>query len=143
LQLPWVFLNGTSMIPLKFAPQKDITYIISFTSGAIVINSGIYLFYAILNLLVLRKPAPTLIFKVSLWPLLSGILWTGGFVCGTYATLILGNTIGFPLVQCQILISGMWGIFYYKEVQGFKLIASFFMFALIMLGGVILLSFYG
>jgi len=137
------FLNGTSMIPLKFAPTKDITYIISFACGAMLINTTAYIIYALFNLLVLHKPAPTLIFKVSLWPLLSGLLWTGGFFCGTYATLILGNTIGYPLVQCQILVSGMWGIFYYKEVQGIPFIILFFVFALILLGGVALLALYG
>jgi len=137
------FLNGTSMIPLKFAPTKDITYIISFACGAMVINTIFYIIYASVNLFVLHKPAPTLIFKVSLWPLLSGVLWTGGFFCGTYATLILGNTIGYPLVQCQILVSGMWGIFYYKEVQGVLLIILFFVFALVLLGGVALLALYG
>ncbi len=64
----------------------------------------------------LGKPVSFLV-KVA-----AGLVWSIGNMGSTYATLHLGNTIGkkglrvivtvagFPLVQAQVIISGLWGV---------------------------------
>jgi len=42
------------------------------------------------------------------------------------AITYLGQGVGNSLVQSKILVSGLWGIFWYKEVIGAKTIAKWF-----------------
>eukprot|EP00122_Pirum_gemmata_P020966 Pgem_evm1s19561 len=45
---------------------------------------------------------------------LNGLFWGCGYIHQTYATVILGTSVGFPLTQTCILVNGMWGIFLYR-----------------------------
>jgi hypothetical protein len=48
-------------------------------------------------------------------------------------------------VQFAIFVGGLWGIFYYKEIRGLKVL-WWFMFVVLALGGIIglsLMQFYG
>jgi hypothetical protein len=53
----------------------------------------------------------------------------------------LGEGVGYPLVQTSILISGLWGIFYYKEVQGIERISKWLLSSMLTVAGIILLSY--
>lgn len=64
-------------------------------------------------------------------------------LCSIFATEYLGIAIGWPIVQCQLVVSNLWGIFYYGEITGQKSIMVFLGSALVLLGGVVVLSVYG
>ena len=72
--------------------------------------------------------------------LLTGLLWSGGNFCSIYATQLLDLTVAWPLVQCQLLVSTAWRIFYYHEVTGRKRIAMVIGSSLVVVIGVLLLS---
>lgn len=75
---------------------------------------------------------------------LSGALWAVGNVGGVLATLQpLGLTVGYPSTQACLLVSGLWGIFYYREVRGTRAIGAFFCAALVVVGGAALLGVFG
>ncbi len=61
-------------------------------------------------------------------------------LCSIYATQLMDLTIAWPLVQCQLLISTAWGIFYYREVQGRRTIAMVIGASFVVVLGVLLLS---
>ena len=77
-------------------------------------------------------------------------LWLPGFAAGVllsiamfgsiFAVTYLGQGVGNSLVQTKILISGLWGIFYYKEINGTKTISMWFMSAIIAVLAIIWLS---
>jgi glucose uptake protein GlcU len=46
----------------------------------------------------------------------AGVLWAAGNVCSIVAVLKLGQAVGYSSVQASIMVSGLWGLFYYKEV---------------------------
>merc|ERR1712079_638568 len=50
--------------------------------------------------------------------LLTGCFWTMGFFNAMVATAYLGDTIGYPMTQCGLIISGIWGILYFGEIRG-------------------------
>eukprot|EP01091_Cochliopodium_minus_P019482 TRINITY_DN8201_c0_g1_i1.p1 TRINITY_DN8201_c0_g1~~TRINITY_DN8201_c0_g1_i1.p1 ORF type:complete len:333 (-),score=41.17 TRINITY_DN8201_c0_g1_i1:4-1002(-) len=139
------FLNGSFLVPLSYAPKEahGIQFLISFAIGIMVIVLFMDLVVFIV-LFFMGKKFPPFHFRVTCIPGLStGFMWTIGNFCATYATLYLGNTIGFPLVQVQLIISGMWGLFYYKEIKGWKRISLFFGSVIVTIGGAILLSLFG
>merc|ERR1711920_367626 len=55
---------------------------------------------------------------VALPALLTGSFWAMGNFASLFATVYLGQVIGFPLTQACLIICGMWGILYFKEIQG-------------------------
>jgi len=139
------FSNGSMLLPLSFAPPEaqGITYIISFGIGAMCITAAMLAGYCAV-LYLWKKPLPSFQVKVAALPALTtGLLWAGGNYCSIYATLFLGQTIGYPLVQCSLLVAGLWGIFWYKEITGRWDIAFFFIWTAVVLYGVFLLSIAG
>ncbi|KAJ7533854.1 hypothetical protein O6H91_13G067800 [Diphasiastrum complanatum] len=138
-------MNGSFMIPLKYA-KKDFTgleYLVSFGLGAMIGAIMIIAVYFSV-LLYLGRPRPSFQFRVAAAPaLLTGLCWSAGNFCSIYAILYLGLALGWPLVQCQILVSAMWAIFYFEETSSKSsavlLLGSTFLVVL----GAIILSKYG
>ena len=72
---------------------------------------------------------------------ISGLLWSIGNYFSLISVLYLGEGVGYPLVQTSILVSGLWGIFYFKEVQGYEQISKWLMSSLLTIFGILLLSY--
>ncbi|KAJ7537566.1 hypothetical protein O6H91_11G011800 [Diphasiastrum complanatum] len=138
-------VNGSLMVPLKYA-HKDVVgaeYLFSFgigTMGTTLIVTSLY--YAFL--LLRGKPWPSFqISKASFPALTTGLFWSAGNYCSIYATLYLGMALGWPLVQCQLLISAMWAVFYFKETEGKTAALVLMVSSLTVVLGAIMLSWFG
>jgi glucose uptake protein GlcU len=85
----------------------------------------------------------TLKSKSSRGTLLLGLLWSAGNASSILAIQHLGLAVGWPLVQCQLIVSTVWGIVYYKEVTGAAAVGVFVTSALVVLAGVVVLGTHG
>jgi glucose uptake protein GlcU len=70
-------------------------------------------------------------------------VWNLGNICSVYANAAISFAVAQPLMQCALLISGILGIFVFKEIKGVKRIVTFFAFAGVLLGGAVLLALFG
>ena len=60
-------------------------------------------------LLLLKRPLPSMQCKVAAGPaILTGALWSMGNFLSIYAVEYLGLSLGWPMVQCQLIISSLW-----------------------------------
>ena len=52
--------------------------------------------------------------------ILSGAIWNAGNICSIVATNDpqVGLSIAYPIMQCGLLVAGLWGIFTFRELQG-------------------------
>jgi len=132
------FANGSFMTPLKYA-NKEVTgteYIISFGIGAMfftVIFVGIYSIYRKAT----GRPALDFQPQVAACPaLLTGLLWSAGNYCSILTTQYWGMAVGWPIVQCHLLIATLWSIYYYEEITDSRSITAFFGSATILVVGV-------
>lgn len=76
--------------------------------------------------------------------LLTGLLWSIGNVCSIYAVQLLGLSVGFPLVQCQLVVSTAWALLYYKEAPtSAASTATFAGSTIVIVVGMMLLAVYG
>ena len=75
--------------------------------------------------------------------LISGTIWNVGNICSVYANVEISFAVAQPLMQCALLVSGMLGIFVFKEIQGSSRIITFFSFAVILLVGAAMLAVFG
>merc|ERR1712228_736054 len=65
----------------------------------------------------------------------SGFVWASGNTVSVHATLRLGQAVGFPLTQACVLVSGLWGIFYFRELTHWKALALFAMASMSIIAG--------
>lgn len=110
--------GGASLVPSHFSEIQGVHFVISFGIGALIANVLImiaYFFYKSSQ----GEEMPPAHFRVMLVPgFLSGMLWAGGNFCSLYAVSTLGQGVGYSLVQASVMVSGLWGILYYKEMAG-------------------------
>lgn len=72
--------------------------------------------------------------------ILSGMLWATGNVAATLAIDLIGIALAGPLPQLAMLVSVVWGTFYFKEVEGNNKILRMIVGGLILVLGAILLA---
>ena len=76
--------------------------------------------------------------------LIGGVMWNIGNICSIYAAdSPLGLAVGFPLAQCALMVAGLWGIFYFREMRGARPIALFFISGGVLICGAALMAVYG
>lgn len=50
--------------------------------------------------------------------MIAGLTWSAGNVASIVAVLHLGEALGYSACQASLVISGLWGIVYFREVDG-------------------------
>lgn len=142
--------GGSIMAPMKFAQTdtKGTHYLMSFSIGASIVTLAAwlfrYLFYASRHHSFAKayEALPSFHLRV-MWLAggVSGLLWSIGNFFSLISVFYLGEGTGYSVVQASILVSGLWGIFYFKEVQGREMVAKWFISSLITIFGILLLSY--
>ena len=65
----------------------------------------------------------------------SGVLWNVGNGLSIAAIPRLGYAVAYPLLQCSLLVGGLWGVFCFKEIRGGPPIAAFFGASCVLIAG--------
>jgi Transmembrane family, TMEM144 of transporters len=151
------FWIGSSMVPMKLAPAnaQGPRFLISFAAGSALVNAVAWLLRYLYNVFQCRRDSgenrsswseayralPCLHWQVMWRPGgLSGLLWSIGNFFNLLSVHTLGQGVGYPLVQSSLLVSGLWGIFYFQEVQGRGRISKWILSSLITLCGIVMLG---
>lgn len=137
--------GGSNMVPLKLvgggdSPPAGIEYVFSFAFGSALVTAVMWM--ALVAARKLRgEPLPVLHSRVMLVPgMIAGCLWSIGNFCAIVAVLSLGEGIGYSAVQSSIIVSGLWGLFWYREVAGRRRRGMWLAAALLATGGLVGLS---
>lgn len=72
--------------------------------------------------------------------LLSGLLYSLGNVCSILAISSLGQGVGFSFIQSSMLISGLWGVCFFREIRGLDRIMKWLLSSIATIIGILLLS---
>jgi len=133
--------NGSMLAPIHYAPESasGINFLISFGIGVLAVTP----LFAVTYFVGFQKKPVWNVKRVLLPGVLAGLGWNIGNFASIYATINLGYTVGFPLSQCALLVSGFWGIVLFKEMTGWKRIGLFILSALVLVGGAAILAVYG
>jgi glucose uptake protein GlcU len=135
---------------MKYAPPNaaGATYVISFSIGATIVTAVlwcgryIYLCQRCGSFSTAYELLPSFHFR-QMWLAggLCGLLWSIGNFFSILSVKYLGEGVGYSIVQLNLLVSGVWGIVYFGEVQGTATIAKWFGSAVIAVVGILLLSY--
>ena len=142
-------LAGSILMPLKCAgpSHQGLQFVISQGIGALTATLTFWLIRFIYDsfkegsLLDGYNALPPFHVKDMAVPgCLAGSLWSIGNIAGIMAVTTLGLGVGQSVIQASMLISGLWGLFYYGEVTGATDITGWLCSASIGLLGVMWLS---
>jgi len=138
--------NGSFMLPFSFyakhasGPDSSINYVISFSLGIIPANIVFFLLWFYFP--PSSYHVPQFFVKDAAIPgIVTGVFWACANTCATFGTKHLGQTVGFPLTQMCICLTGLWGIFYFKEITRRMSIIIFFTGVVIIIIGAVGLTF--
>mmetsp|Transcript_6366 Transcript_6366/g.16247 ORF Transcript_6366/g.16247 Transcript_6366/m.16247 type:complete len:376 (-) Transcript_6366:424-1551(-) len=145
--------GGSVLVPMSFAPKElaGVPILLSFGSAAgivgVLVGAGYWTCYKGESLSLrqgssLRKELGP---DVILYGIASGVCWNAGNICQIIALhdLHMPYGVSYPILQCALVVAGLWGIFVFREVTDPKEIAVFFVGVGILLIGVVLLGLYG
>jgi glucose uptake protein GlcU len=142
---------GTMMVPARFNPNQSINYLASFGIGIVIVTPVVAAVWFGVQYLILARNGKQHMFTIAFHPkeaagpcLLVGLLWSIGNAGATLGTMSpLGLTVGYPLTQVALLVSGLWSILLFREVRGTRNILHFMCAALVVLAGAVLLAVFG
>merc|ERR1711865_936854 len=88
------------------------------------------------------KALPSFYFR-QMWPygMTCGAIWSIGNFCSILSVEFLGEGIGYASTQAAMLISGVWGIFYFREIEGTNAISKWLLCASCTVLGILILSY--
>jgi len=118
------FLGGSTLVPMHYTSDNGIEYVISFGIGAAVVT----LLGWILRLSYCCHKSgsvkggwnqlPSMHFKTLWMPgCTAGLVWSAGNMGNILSVTYLGEGIGMSVVQCAMMVSGLWGILYFQEIR--------------------------
>lgn len=140
--------GGSTLVPMKFAPEipfrdgtRSVIFALSFGMSVLPISICLN----VLPVLWQWGELPKFHVRTCALPgILSGVLWNLANIGSIYAVQEpLGLTVGYPLTQCCLVVAGLFGICYYKEVSGALHVGMWLASALTLLGGAAMLGVYG
>lgn len=138
--------GGSILVPCAFTPHAahGVAFLPSFGCGALAMGVLIAIVYVISTwkTLDVRRELRR---EVVTCGVLSGIFWNLGNIAQVagmdYFNMPYG--ISYPILQCGLLIAGIWGIYFFKEVQNGKAVLVFWIGAAILVIGVVVLGSFG
>jgi len=129
--------GGANLVPSHYAPVHGTHFVISFGTGALIANVAIMFAYALVAKFWWRSALPSPHIRVMTLPgCLSGVLWSAGNFCSLYAVSTLGQGVGYSLIQSSVIVSGLWGIVYFRELRG-SAVLCWSVFCALCVGGVL------
>jgi glucose uptake protein GlcU len=145
--------GGLNLIPLHYA-QRDqgmsgASYLISYASGSMLVCILIWIGLFVYQLSVNRFSVEDAVDALPRWHvrelgvpgILAGLFYSVGNFGSILAVAYLGQGVGFSFCQGNLLISGLWAVFYFREITGRDAILKWFASACVTIGGIIWLSF--
>jgi hypothetical protein len=136
---------------MQFAPKEatGTGYVISFAFGASIVTVFLwftrflfFLYQSDMNVSRACNSLPSLHLKVMWLPgTIAGMLWSIGNIASIISVTNLGEGVGYSLTQSSMLVSGLWGLFYFNEVQSSRMKWMWFASAVITLVGILSLSY--
>jgi Transmembrane family, TMEM144 of transporters len=145
--------GGLNLIPVHYARRDDgmtgAAFLVSFATGSLIVNTVLWILLIAYqwyqkkgNWEEVKQALPKFHLE-HLWKagLGAGLLYSIGNFSALLAVTYLGQGVGFSFCQLQLLVSGLWGVFYFKEIRGQERIFKWFMSAGVAVLGIICLSY--
>ena len=127
---------------------QGLGFVFSFAVGAMLINVLLwviryaYLFRVTGDVRRAYESLPPIHLRKMVLPGgTSGFLWSVGNMASIISVTHLGEGVGYSMTQSAMLVSGLWGIFYFGEISSGPAIRGWLASACFTVAGILLLSY--
>jgi len=130
--------GGSILAPTHYVPLESQGFAIlpSFGIGTITLAPALFLIH-----IWWTKVTPPLNMDKAFFPgLLSGLIWNVSNVMSLIAIPVIGYSVAYPLLQGAVLVSGLWGIFVFKEISKQSTIMAFWCGSAVLIIGAVTLA---
>jgi len=127
--------GGSILAPLHYVPEykQGLVFLPSFGTGALLMSPIVFFMYIRFESVEMPQFHVS---KALLTGLFSGLLWNIGNLLSLIAIPFIGYSVAYPILQCAILVSGIWGIYVFNEIKSTSAIVVFWIGgAVLLLGG--------
>ena len=142
--------GGSVLVPMHFVKQPELQglgFLLSFGIGCGTVVVVVWLIRWAVNAVQTQScvqawyELPSMhVTTVGPYALLAGLIWSIGNVCSILSVTLLGQGLGYSLVQSQLIVAGLWAVLFYGEIQGRAHIGGWFAFAILTLMSILLLT---
>jgi len=143
--------GSNNMVPMHYARAKGFYgagYLISYSVGSMIVTILLWLMRYCFNVYYYGDctkayhALPSFHYRILRGPgCMAGFLYSLGNFCCIITVSALGQGVGYSFVQTSMLISGIWGIFYFHEVKGSERICKWILSSFVTLVGILALSY--
>jgi glucose uptake protein GlcU len=155
-----IYSFSVGLVPLHYVDdsQQGLVFLPALGTGAVFAAPFILIFNYFYTKPDVRKRPEFHWKEVSLYGILSGMIWNSNNIVAVGAIPVLGYGVVsrvffftdsfsflyslvkvFPIIQCALFVAGMWGIFFFKELKG-NTVRVFFASGFVLIIGAIMLS---
>jgi len=137
-----LFKQGAPLLGLPAYEGRDpasLAFLPSLAVGVLVMQPVLFLLYWGPSMLRGMKPRFH-VADVALPGLGCGAISGMGYFCSMFTSVYLGQALGYSLTQVNLVVASLWGVVYYKEIQGRAAIAAFSLSSLVIVVGAVLYS---
>ena len=153
--------GGSVMVPMHYSTGTGgFRYVMSFALGATIVTCCLWIVRWIYNFMNMTQSSsypneslfirwkrayqqlPAFYISQMIIPGgTAGFIWSVGNISSMISVNALGEGIGYSVVQSAMLVSGVWGILWFREISDIGNIIKWFMAAMTTAIGIILLSY--
>lgn len=141
--------GGSILVPMHFASpeMRGLSYVGSFAIGCLVVVCCVWMLRYLICCIQTKSfldgfyALPSFhLSTVGPNAALSGLIWSVGNISSILSVALLGQGVGYSIVQSQLLVAGLWGVFWFREVRGTAAILRWMLFAFVTVAGIVMLS---
>ncbi len=128
--------GGSILAPMHYAHEQGLIFLPSFGCSAILTAPMVLIVH-----MLYTRDVPAFHWKDALLPgVISGFIYNAGNALSMVAISYVGYSVAYPILQGAILVSGIWGIYLFKEITHRNTIRVFFVGGITLLLGALLLA---
>ena len=132
--------GGSILVPLELSSVSGLDSLPSFGHGVFLSSFLITILFAFSS--GSSQPLPKTARNI-VPGIISGFIFNAGNAMSILAIPSIGFAVAQPIMQCALFVSGLLGIFLFREIQDTKRIFVFFLCGIILIGGAVVLALFG
>ena len=132
--------GGSMLVPLELSAVRGLKALPSFGHGVFLSSFVVTVIFAVFDKKGNKFPKTM---RNIIPGILSGFIFNIGNTFSIVAIPEIGFAVAQPIMQCALFVSGMWGIFLFREITDNSRILMFFIFGVVLIVGALVLALCG
>jgi glucose uptake protein GlcU len=139
--------GGSVLVPMHYAGLQGLDFLLSFGIGCSTVLAVVWCLRWAVSAIRAQSlvggwdALPSMHFgRIGIYASAAGLIWSIGNVCSLLSVALLGQGLGYSLVQSQLIVAGLWAVYFYGEIKGRAHVIGWFAFCALTIVSILLLT---